>query len=62
MQLNERLQKWRLANKLSREQAAGRIGVSLASYVRWESGKEPSRLARPVIEAVLERDETKVAQ
>lgn len=39
------LKSWREREGLSKEAAAVRLGVSLATYVRWEAGKIPRSLA-----------------
>lgn len=43
MLLNEQLRDWRQKNHLTREQAALRLGVSMATYIRWETGKASPR-------------------
>ncbi len=44
MQVNEQIKQWRLAQKLSLEKAAAKIGVTSSSLRRWESGNTPSSL------------------
>lgn len=42
----DQFKQWRAAQRLTREQAALRMGVSMATYIRWETGKrQPSTLA-----------------
>ncbi len=44
--LSTQLATWRASAGLSREQASVRLGVSMATYVRWETNKsKPQSLA-----------------
>ncbi len=38
-QIAAAMRAWRTDKKLSREQAAFRIGVSMATFIRWETGR-----------------------
>jgi len=53
------LRAWRVAEGISAMEAAGRFGVHLVTWTKWETGAGvPSRMAQRYLATVLEGDAT----
>ena len=56
MSLLERLEKYRLENKISQQQIADMLGVSFSTVNRWLNGhSEPNKIQRYHIEKLLKK-------